>query len=184
MIKCILVLSLFAAIPALSQTPGKKYTFPEIGWSLVLPEDFTDFPSADREVQIHPGSKADNQSPSKRLMNAMSDANVFSVKLQSCDPGDAQFYGSFVESNKRMYLSVSKGGEGIQCDSATTTVLIDGVPFQKFGMVVKKNGLIQHKFFSLLTCYKGYTIYITLMTFSKKAGAELETMLEQSKFRK
>jgi hypothetical protein len=184
MIKCILILSLFGSIPALAQTPGKKYSFPEIGWSLALPADFTDFPSADRDIQIHPGSKADSQSPSKRLMNAMSDANVFTVRLQSCDPSDAQFYETFSESNKRTYLAESKGEGGIQCDSATTTALIDGVPFQKFGMVVKKNGLIQHKSFSLATCYKGYTIYITYMTFSKKAGAELESMLDQSKFSK
>src|SRR5690348_11850255 len=101
MFKFILVLSLFGTLPALAQTTGKKYTFPEIGWSLVLPADFTDFPSADQDIQIHPGSKANNQSPSKRLMNAMSDVNVFTVRLQSCNPSDPQFYETFAVGNQR-----------------------------------------------------------------------------------
>jgi hypothetical protein len=184
MFKVLLVLSLFGPLPTLAQTTGNKYTFPEIGWSLVLPADFTNFPSADRDIQIHPGSKADNQSPSKRLMNAMSDVNVFTVRLQSCSPSDPQFYETFAVGNQRTYLSESRQEEGIQYDSATTTVLIDGVPFQKFSLVAKRNGLTKHKIFFLVTCYKGYTIYINIMVFNKKAGAELESMLEQSTFSK
>jgi hypothetical protein len=86
----ILLFCFFDCIHAFAQPAGKKYTFPEIGWSIVLPEDFAAFPSSDQSIQIQPGGKAGNKALSKRLITAMKDANTFVVSLSSCDPRDSE----------------------------------------------------------------------------------------------
>jgi hypothetical protein len=52
--------------------------------------------------------------------------------------------------------------EGEQCDSA----------------------LVRGNFVFLTSCYKGYSISIAISYYTKKAGEELELMLEHSKFSK
>ena len=176
----ILIFSLFISFQCFSQSAGKKYTFRDIGWTIALPEDFTAFPSADASIEIHPGQASDT-SLSKRLIMAMSDANVFSLIISSCNIHDEKNDNSFILGNKQAFKALAKGGQ-FQLDSATTTISIDGVPFRKFRVTTRKNDLIHSNEVLLQTCYKGYSIYITLLYYNKKAGDELESILEHSKF--
>ncbi len=179
--RIILILCFFNLVHAFAQPSGKKYTFDQIGWSIILPGDFTAFPSAEQSIQIQPGKKADKGFLSKRLIMAMKDANTFSVSLSSCDLRDENASDVFSAANRQSYAGSSKE-EGIKCDSATTTVSIDGVSFKRYSLTTKKNNLIKNNYITLFTCYKGYSIYITLLYYSKNAGEELESMLEHSKF--
>jgi hypothetical protein len=112
---------------------------------------------------------------------AMSDANTFAVSLSSCDPHDADASKGYTAANQHTYAVMSKG-EGIHCDTATTTASIDGVSFTRFRLTTRKNNLIQSNEVTMYACYKGYNISIYLLIYSKHAKEELESMLEHSRF--
>jgi hypothetical protein len=179
----ILIFSVPNLVQAQAQPVGQKYSFKEIGWSITLPGDFSAFPSADQSIQIQPGRKPDDPPTTKRLIMAMKDANAFDVNLSSCDVLSDETSARFSASTKRSYEMMSKQ-EGTKCDSATTTVLIDEVPFRRFQVTIKRNNVVQETYEALYNCYKGYGIYITLLYSNKKIGDELESMLERSKFSK
>jgi hypothetical protein len=54
--KLFLLVCLFISIQVLAQPAAKKYTFKEIGWTIMLPADFIAFPSADSSIHIDPGA--------------------------------------------------------------------------------------------------------------------------------
>ena len=91
------------SLPCLAQNTGKKYTFKEIRWTIILPDDFKTFKSFADDVDIErekANSKGDHANVSdpvvKTLITAMKDDNTFIARIVVAQ-------SNFKELNRRAF---------------------------------------------------------------------------------
>jgi hypothetical protein len=170
---------LFVATSAGAQSGGQKHTLPLVNWTMTLPAGFVSFPARDTHIPIVPGRRDTSKYlPTRDLLTAMSGPDLLVVSIAGCDPAKA---GDNTAWEKRAYDGEA-GGKDFQVDSASSEVTIDGVIFNAFVVVSRKNNLIQARTMGMWTCYKGYNLSVMYRSTSRKASEQLYAMLQQSSF--
>ena len=174
---------LFFSTISFAQTTGSKYTFKEVGWTIILPSDFNAIKSVANSVNIE-SNRANNVRPAtKNLISAFKDNNYFIADISLLDNTHGNDHNevsqrAFVESYK------SLKNASMKVDSSTSTILLNGVSFKKYQLAVIENDKILYNMLTLTKFYKGYDFYINYMYFDEKTKVEIESMLRNSKFEK
>ena len=69
-------------------------------------------------------------------------------------------------------------------DTLAGKQIIDGVSFDKYHIIIKKNGKTIFNMLLLSKLYKGFDFGISYLYLDDRTRAQIESMLEQSKFSK
>jgi len=171
------------------------YTAEEIGWSTQAPKGWKVMTrDATKDLQetgagiIEKTTDVElDMSGLKQLLNLSKDE--VNILLSTMEPYDEAVDGSWLENNKTIYevvlksyaeagLKVGKTGMGVET--------LDGLEFQTWEIeLLRPSGegvVLTQKMYSRLI--NGYDVGITLTTNNEKTRAELQQLLEVSKFSK
>lgn len=176
-----------------SQT-GKAYTFPQIGWSFVLPADFEPMDSTTASAASQRGTKAIEDasgitadvSKTETLLSATKNSyNYFNATITPFNPAKD---GDFSVVNKSMkdvvYTTFAGQMSDAVIDSSSSTVTLDGLGFDKFRVTITVQGKTLFNMFLLSKFYKGYDVGVAYLYLDNDTKQEIETLLSNSKFAK
>ena len=175
-----------------SQQTDTKYTFREVGWTIVLPADFKVVDSANNALLTERAKKIieeannikANISQTTILISATKNTNnCFSSTLEIFDANkDGEFDISNQISKDIVYKSFSRRVPGAKIDSISTNEDIAGLSFEKFHLTVSVKDKILFNVCILSKYYEGYDFGISYKYTDDETKEEIETMLRNSKF--
>ena len=177
-----------------SQQSDMKYTFREVGWTLVLPADFKVVDSANNAVMTERAKKIIEEAndikadifQTRLLISATkSTNNCFSSTLETFDAEkDGDFDISNQISKDIVYKSFSKRIQGAKIDSVSTYEDVAGLSFEKFHLTVSVKDKILFNVCILSKYYQGYDFGISYKYSDDETKEQIETMLRNSKLTK
>jgi hypothetical protein len=186
----ILAISFFATVSA--QDTARNYFFNEIGWSVSLPPGFKVLDATEDKKNNERGLKAMEESNGitadlskmKTLISASKDPqNYFNATIRTYDVLKEGPYDSTTGVLDNMvYKTISDKIPTAKLDSVTTIVLIDGISFNKFQLIISLRANFTMHMFILSKYYKGYDFGITYLYIDETTRGEIESMLNKSKF--
>ena len=177
-----------------SQEAGTKYTFKQVGWTIILPFDFTVMDSVDDAKMNESGKKSMEDangitadiSQTKTLISAKK--NTYNYFNSTITPFDPQIDGDYEISVKYVkdivYKTYFDKMTDAKIDSSTTNVTIDGLSFDQFQVTVHVRDKLLFDMFILSKFYKGYSFGITYLCLDVATKQQIESMLRTSKFDK
>ena len=187
---CILFISKFS----LSQEAEKKYTFKEVGWTLIIPADFKVLDSTENALMVEQGLKVIGETnemkagPSKTryLISATKNAtNYFGSTITVFGNVKDSTYKVFNQSvNDLLYNSFLGINPDAIIDTFSTEDKIDGLTFAKFHLIVSVDTYTIFNLFLLSKHYMGYALSISYLYSDDKTKEQIEAMLRNSKFTK
>jgi len=190
----ILIIMSFVFISGASfgQPTGKPFFFSEVGWSLVIPADFIIMNSHDDSLKNEQGRKLIEKSTdviadyseTKTLVSASRDQfNYFNATVT---PFDRITDGDYETANQEVKDILVKTFQdqmpGGKIDTFHTSVIIDGIEFDKFHLTVSLNEKLLVSMVLLSKLYKGYDFGISYVYMNQQAKEDIELMLEKSRF--
>jgi hypothetical protein len=176
----------------LGHKADNTHTFKEVGWTVTIPSDFKLVDSASNASLNQKGLKAMEDAndtkvdigQTRTLITAMKDKlNYFSSTIQPFDP---KADGDYSEANKAvknmMYKTFQVQLPDGKIDSSSTSVTLDGLPFDKFQISVTLNNKTLFNMFLLSKLYKGYDFGISYIYVDQSSKDEIESILKSCKF--
>lgn len=188
-----LLLLLTLSIPALAQDSTRRYTFKEIGWTITLPEEFTELDAAANNKNIERGKKAFEESNDlvadvselKTLFSATK--NTHQYISATLTPFDPKKDGDYLKVNKEVrditYHTFRVQTPDAELDSFSKKITIDGLEFEKFSINIKIKEL-NLTLVLISKLYKGYDFGISYLYLDEKTKEQIEASINGSKFRK
>jgi hypothetical protein len=190
--KFILILALFSIGRVSAQQTDKTYYFKELGWSIVLPSDFTVSDSADEAARLQRGKKAIEEannvkadvSATRTLLGATKNKlNYFNVTVTPFDPQqDGDYLSAGQQVKDILYATFAEKAPDLKIDSSSTTVNIGGLSFDRFHLFLSMGDKGAFHMFMLSKLYKGYDFGICYLYLDEETKQQIETMLANSKF--
>ena len=189
-----IIFAIFVFNSSFSQDTAKKYTFKEVGWTIVLPLDFTTIDSLDDANRNERGKKSMEDanritadiSQTKTLISATKNTyNYFNSTVTPFDPlTDGNYETSVKYIKDIVYKTYFDKMTDAKIDSSTTIVTIDGLSFDQFQVTVHVNDKLLFDMFLLTKFYKGYSFGISYLCLDLATKQQIESMLRTSKFDK
>lgn len=179
------------SIPALAQDSTKRYTFKEIGWTITLPDDFTELDSAANNKNIERGKKAFEESNDlitdiselKTLFSATK--NKYQYISATLTPFDPKKDGDYLKVNKDIkditYNTFRVQSPDAVLDTFSKKMIIDGLEFEKFSITIKIKDLTL-TLVLVSKLYKGYDFGISYLYIDDKTRQQIEASINSSKF--
>lgn len=162
---------------------GSKYFLKEVGWTLVLPSDFTVVDNKKAKESSLSGRES-NPSDLRILVSAdKSSGEMFQASLVTDRAGGSDFKIVIQTVKNQNYLTFVKTIRGAKLDSSSSVRNIDGIVFDKYCIKITINGSAIY-YFLLSKYYKGNIFEINYVYATDLSKREIETMLNESKFRK
>jgi hypothetical protein len=187
-----IICTLLVFTSSFSQQSDMKYTFREVGWTLVLPADFKVVDSAENAVMAERAKRiieeANDIKPdffqTRILISATKNTNnYFSSTIEFFN---AEKDGEFDISNQItkdiLYKSFSRRIPDAKIDSISTSENVAGLSFEKFHLTITIKDKILFNLCILSKYYQGYDFSITYQYMDDKTKEQIETMLNNSKF--
>ena len=175
-----------------SQQSELKYTFREIGWTLILPADFRVVDSANNAAIAERAKKIIEETSNIKaeisettvLIRATKNANnYFSSTIETFDEKkDGEFDISNQISKDIVYKSFSRKIPGAKIDSFSTNEEIAGLNFEKFHLTVSVKDNILFNVCILSKYYEGYDFGICYRYSDEQTREQIESMLRNSTF--
>lgn len=179
---------------ATAQTENRIYTFKQIGWTIQLPADFDVMDSIDNLAHMEKGLKAIEDVTdvtadiSKTITLISATKNTYSYFNATIEPFDDTDGISWETSNQNLkeilYITFADKMSEATIDTLAGKQIIDGVSFDKYHIIIKKNGKTIFNMLLLSKLYKGFDFGISYLYLDDRTRAQIESMLEQSKFSK
>jgi hypothetical protein len=190
----ILLLVLFLVKTSYGQETEKKYSFREIGWTIILPEGFKTADSIEIEKVNEKGMKLVEESSGismgmkelRTLIAANKDAyNYFNSTIRKFNPAEEGNYDSSTKIVKEViFKTFVDNMPGAKLDSSTSIATIDEVVFDKFKVRIIVAENIELNMVLLSKLYKGYDFGISYLYIDELNRNQIESMLNKSKFEK
>ena len=190
----IIILAILVFKSSFSQDTAKKYTFKEVGWTIVLPLDFTTIDSLDDANRNERGKKSMEDvngitadiSQTKTLISATKNTyNYFNSTVTPFDPlTDGNYEASVKYIKDIVYKTYFDKMKDAKIDSSTSIVTIDGLSFDQFQVTVHVKDKLLFDAFLLTKLYKGYSLGISYLCLDLATKQQIESMLRTSKFDK
>ena len=190
-ITCLLLITL--TTQALAQDSTKRYTFKEIGWTITIPDEFTEMDQTESWKKVEQGKKLIEEtndivadiSALRTLFTATK--NTFQYFSSTLEPFDSKKDGDYKTASKKVKdLTFNTLADKIpdeHMDSATEKLTIDGLVFDKFIVTVKIKDLTMTMVL-IGKLYKGYDFGISYLYLDEKTKQQIEDSINGSKFRK
>jgi hypothetical protein len=157
------------------------FTISEIGWSFTPPLNFTLLDSSTKNVKINEGLTIWKKD---LLFKNFSDQhNTIACSIFK-GTNETEWSKSRPSEIKGSHRALTTQYPNLSFDSSTTSLIIDGIEFQKFSMIGKENGLTKYNHIQLAKFYKGFKVIFVYMFEDPLIGAEIEKQLLMSKFSK
>lgn len=187
------LLLLTLSTQALAQDSTKRYTFKEIGWTITLPDGFTEMDQDENRKKIEKGKKIMEESNDigvdvsklKTLFSATkSPSEYFTATITPYVPEKDGDYAKGIKKVKELTYNTFKNQmPNVELDSFSLKMTIDGLTFDKFNVILKVKDLnLTLVFISKL--YKGYDFGISYLYLDEKTKEQIEASINGSKFRK
>ena len=188
---CLLLLTLSSQ--ALAQDSTKRYTFKEVGWTITIPDEFTEMDQAESRKKVEQGKKLIEESNDvvadisalKTLFTATK--NTFQYLSSTIEPFDSKKDGDYKIASKIVkdiaFNTLKDKMPDAQMDSVTEKLTIDGLVFEKFIITVKLKDLTMTMVL-ISKLYKGYDFGISYLYIDEETREQLEVCIRNSKFRK
>ena len=158
--------------------PGQQITINEIGWTFTVPETYKLMDSSTKTYKIAP--EVDYWT--KRFM-FLNNLNIFSAAISSVtNNSENERDRMYKMERNRSYEVHSKQKASLKIDSSTTITMVGNVPFYKFAITGKENGIVTYNHIELSKVYKGYKCMIVYTFKDILEGSEIEKILLNSKF--
>jgi hypothetical protein len=178
-----------------AQQPGEKFEYKELGWTIMLPEDYEIVDDAESKEMEESGLDMFEESLGQDLdsiavetttlfMLKQGDFNTFEANIQLFDPA---VDGDFEEVNEELSAIILQTFEdqmpGIKIDSSISSEMIGGRKFllDKFTMHLPGDMLYHLYMYTGLIGNKNLTINITYM--EEESGKILLDALKNSTFK-
>ena len=190
-ITCLLLLTL--STQALAQDSTKRYTFKEIGWTITIPDEFTEMDQTESRKKVEQGKKLIEESNDivadisalRTLFTATK--NTFQYFSSTLEPFDSKKDGDYETASKKIkdltFNTFEDKMPDAQLDSATESLTIDGLVFDKYIITVKLKDLTMTMVL-MSKLYKGYDFGISYLYLDEKTREQIEAAIRNSKFRK
>lgn len=168
-----------------------NYNFKEVGWTFTLPADFKTIDSARNAAMNEKGKKAMEDannttmdvSSTKTLITAMKGSNYFSSTLTPFDPKkDGDYATANLQVKDMLYKTFSGKMPDANLDSSSSSVVLDGLQFDKFHIGITMNHKTVFQMFLLSRLYRGYDFGISYLYVDDVSKAEIESVLASSRF--
>ncbi|MDB5200671.1 MAG: hypothetical protein JWQ27_80 [Ferruginibacter sp.] len=190
----LLLFPLFFFQSSFAQSPGRLYNFEEIGWTINLPYEFKMIDSVENERKMNRGKKHIEDangiiaeiSDTKTLISATKNTyNYFNATLTPFNPAtDGDFRKVEKTVRDLMYKTIVQRMPDATIDSSTTTILLDGLAFAKFGITVSIKDKFTIHMLLLTKLYRGYDFGISYLYLDEETKSQIEGMLSRSQFAK
>ena len=173
-----------------SQDKTSKRYFKEIGWTILVPNDFAVLDSAQNEAIVNHGKKGLEEEFDAKvnllktitLISARKSKNYFSASLTPPDPQKKQTPAEVISFQEQtIYRAMSQNAK---VDSSSTKIVMDGLPFRKFDMTIHLNEKASFGMTLVSRLYKEYYFVVAYVYLDKVTKEQIETMLTTSKFSK
>ena len=177
-----------------AQKESKKFTFKEVGWTITLPASYEVIDSTVDAAIISKGKKAIEESndievdmsQTKTLISASkSQFNYFDATITAFDAHEDGDYQELNQSVKdALFTTFEDQIHNAKMDSSTSTIIIDGIIFDKFQIkiVMGENSIMNMILLSRLR--NGFDFGISYLYLDEVTKQEIEHMLNTSKFEK
>lgn len=178
---------------AQAQDSTKRYTFKEIGWTITIPDEFTEMDQTESRKKVEQGKKLIEESNDivadisalRTLFTATK--NTFQYFSSTLEPFDSKKDGDYETASKKVkdltFNTFEDKMPDAQLDSATERLTIDGLVFDKFIITVKIKDLTMTMVL-IGKLYKGYDFGISYLYLDEKTREQIEAAIRNSKFRK
>ena len=188
---CLLLITL--TTQAQAQDSTKRYTFKEIGWTITIPDEFTEMDQTESRKKVEQGKKLIEESNDivadisalRTLFTATK--NTFQYFSSTLEPFDSKKDGDYKTASKKVkdltFTTLKDKMPDAQLDSATERLTIDGLVFDKFIITVKIKDLTMTMVL-IGKLYKGYDFGISYLYLDEKTREQIEAAIRNSKFRK
>lgn len=188
----IVILTFFISNLSFSQNSKTSLTFEQVGWTLVLPQNFKFIDSAESTRQTARGLKNIEDanglqldiSSRKKLFSGTINGSFLDAALTPFDPNKEDYKATSAYSREMLFKTFESKMTGTTVDSLLTTFSIDGLEFYKFNIAVSMNHQVIMTMVLLGSHYQGYNIDISYLYRTKNAKEEIELYLKDSKFKK
>jgi len=173
-----------------SQDQTSRHYFKEIGWTILVPNDFRVLDSSENETMVNNGKKGIEQDLDTKvnllktiqLISAKKSKNYFNATLTRRDVQKNQSPTDFISyQEKALYTAMSQNAK---VDSSSTKIEMDGLSFRKFDMTIHINETRSFGMSLVSRLYKEFYFVIAYAYSDKETKEQIETMLTTSKFSK
>ena len=186
------ILTVFIASSSSAQNLAKRLNFEQIGWTIVLPENFVVIDYAESAKKMARGLKS-IEAANEMKLDISSTKTLFSGRINTCyfDATVTPFNSdkeNYKESSAYSRIMLFKTFEnklpGATVDSVLTTQLIDDLTFSKCDINVKMDNRTIMTMVLLSKHHRGFNINISYLYTNRRAKEEIENCLSNSNFEK
>ena len=190
----ILTIILLSGKGQVTSKQSHQFQFPQVGWKVKVPSDFTIMDSAQVAAIDNIGANAINNAydtatdfgRTKTLITfSKGQYNFFSSTITPFDP---QRDGDWNEVNSKLknviLESLRTQASAIKIDTSSSVETIDGLEFHKFQIITTYESKLVMNTLMYRRLYKGFDYGINISYTDYNVGKELELILASSKFDK
>jgi hypothetical protein len=124
-------------------------------------------------------------STTKTLITAMKGNNYFSSTLTPFDPKkDGDYAAANLQVKDMLFKTFSGKMPDATIDSSSTSVVLDGLQFDKFHIGIMMDHKTIFHMFLLTRLYRGYDFGISYLYIDDVTKGEIESILASSRFEK
>ncbi len=169
-----------------------RLNFPQVDWTIEIPEDFTIMDSSTTELVNQKGVKLMEESnnikidgsDTKTLISATKgNVNLFNASVTTLNQKTLSEYEINIRNIKTVLYNTFSKLPKVTIDTATSIATIDSLTFDKFQTTVKADK-VNLNMVVLTKFYKNYQFGITYIYVDPITQNEIETILKTSKFKK
>jgi len=181
----IIILTLILTIALLSgkgqatSNQGHQFQFPQVGWKIKVPPDFTIMDSA-QAAAMNP----DIGTAETLISFSKGQYNFFSSTITPFDPGRDGDWNEVNSKQKNVILGTLRNQAAIKIDTSSSIEIIDGLEFNKFQIVATYQSKLVMNTIRYRRLYKGFDYGINISYTDENVGKELQSILASSKFDK
>jgi hypothetical protein len=190
----ILTITLLSGKGQLTSTQGHQFQFPQVGWKIKVPSDFTILDSAQVAAMDNFGASAMNNTydtttdfgTTKTLISFnKGQYNFFSSTITPFDPARDGDWNEVNSKLKNVILGTLRNqAEAIKVDTSSSDELIDGLEFHKFQIITTYQSKLVMKTLMYRRLHMGFDYGINISYTDENVGQELQLILASSKFDK
>ena len=189
----ILTITLLSGKGQMTSKESHQFQFPQVGWKIKVPSDFTIMDSAQVAAMDNIGVNAINNTydttndfgTTKTLISfTKGQYNFFSSTITPFDP---QRDGDWNEVNSKLknrILETLRTQAAIKIDTSSSVETIDGLEFHKFQIITTYQSKLVMNTLMYRRLYKGFDYGINISYTDDNVGKELQLILASSKFDK
>jgi hypothetical protein len=181
----VLLLSISCAVKANDTT--KTRTYPEIGWTVTFPQQYTLAESDEQYISNERGAVSEipnSKNPNSRSRTLFSlkkdNYNYVNATLTPFEGSPAGWKGTNDAIKKLLYNSLQQKVPHTLIDSSTITSTISGVAFDKFSMFIRDGNKQVFKMSMYSGVMNNYELAITYVALDEASQAEMETLIKKS----